>query len=308
MDRLSFVEMFSKLFQYLGKNPLFILIFVILILVYFYLILSPVYTKKHKIIYTVFFLVATISLIVIYGSSFWKFFDYLMDNIFVAIYFPNLPIYMIMVLTTIIIFIVTMFKQNIGSGIKKLNTFVFLLILFFLILSLNVVMTKNINVYSQLAIYSNEYLLVMIQMTMNIFTIWILILAIIRIIKALTKNSDEVTEKEPETTNNVEVNNNQNTSIPTEPIIDSNDKVKGNMTTANVLYTTQQEFTPTIEQPVHPYINNNVESNAVNSINNEQINQNTSQSTNEDFTHEEYNLLQQYLQDMKEQADNKNTK
>lgn len=194
MDRLSLFDMLTKFFNYLGRNPLFILIFAVLILVYFYLVLSPIYTKKHKIIYTLFFSIATIALIVIYGSTFWSFIDYMIDNIFIAIYFPNLPIYVLMLLTTIIIFVVTMFKKEISKNIKKLNTFIFLLIIFLLLLSLNIVMTKNINVYSEIAIYSNEYLLVMIQMTMNIFTIWIIILLIIKLINKLGKKASEKEE------------------------------------------------------------------------------------------------------------------
>lgn len=190
MDRLTIIDMLSKFFKYLGKNPLFILVFIILILVYFYLVLSPIYTKKHKIIYTIFFTIATVALIIVYGSAFWSFIDYLIDNIFVAIYFPNLPIYMIMVIITIIIFISTMFRSNISKGIKRLNTLVFLIIMFLLLLSLNIVIDKNINVYSDIAVYSNEYLLVMIQMTMNIFTIWILVLLILKLINKLRKKAE----------------------------------------------------------------------------------------------------------------------
>ena len=82
MDRLTLIDMFSKFFAYLGKNPLFIAIFVIFVLVYFYLILSPVFTKKHKRIYTLFIIAGIIALIVIYGKAFWGFIDYLMDNLF----------------------------------------------------------------------------------------------------------------------------------------------------------------------------------------------------------------------------------
>ena len=69
MDRLTLLDMFSRFFSYIGKNPIFIVIFVIFILVYFYLILSPVFTKKHKVIYTIFLGIGLIALIIIYGNS-----------------------------------------------------------------------------------------------------------------------------------------------------------------------------------------------------------------------------------------------
>ena len=320
MDRLTLVETFTKLFEYLGKNPLFILIFAIFILVYFYLILSPVYTKKHKIIYTIFFLVAIVSLIIIYGATFWKFLDYLIDNIFVALFFPSLPIYMVMIVTTIIIFIATMFKENISSGLKKLNTFAFLLIMFFLILSLNIVMTKNVNVYSQLAIYSNEYLLVMIQMTMNTFAIWILVLGIIKIIHIATKKTnfeDEPVKESVINNTNENLANISSNSMQTPVATETNNNIVNNNVEEhnNDQYTTLQEFVPIVDTPIHPYINSNsevpnesvVDNSTINNLNKDEISQAPGPSQQEDsnnFTSDEYKILHQYLQDIKNQQDN----
>ena len=297
MQRLTLGDMFSRLFDYLGKNPLFIIIFVIFILVYFYLILSPVFTKKHKIIYTIFFVVGVIGLIIIYGSEFWKFFDYLVDNIFLQIFFPHLTTYMIMVITTIIIFIITMLSEKISSFIKKINTFNFLLIMFFLILSLNIAVTKNVNIYSEQAVYSNEHLLAMIQMTMIIFTFWLIILGIIRIINVLSKENSEQVIMNSEPVNEVPQDNIEETA---------------NESTNNVEYTTKQEFAPIVETPIHPYIEKN---NNISVINDESIvknnplnTNNESNSTNNEFTSNEYKLLQQYLEDIKNENNNENTK
>ena len=195
MDRLTLIDMFSKFFAYLGKNPLFIAIFVIFVLVYFYLILSPVFTNKHKRLYTLFLLAGIIALIIIYGKTFWEFLDYLIDNIFVIIYFPNLPAYVVMVIITIIIFIITMFKEDIAPVVKRINTAVFLLIIFFLILAANIVVSKSLNVYSEISIYSNITLAVMIQFTMIIFALWMVALLVIRLIHIFGKKADKVEEE-----------------------------------------------------------------------------------------------------------------
>lgn len=191
MDRLSILDILSKFFSYIGKNPLFIVIFIIFILVYFYFVLSPIFTKKHKIVYGIFFGIGLIALLIIYGSAFWDFFDYLIDNIFVAIYFPELPIYVLMVIITIIIFIITMSKGNITPVVKYINTGAFLFIIYMLLISSNIVVTKNINIYSSVSAYSNDYLPAIIQMTTNTFAIWMIVLLIIRIIHKVHKKIDE---------------------------------------------------------------------------------------------------------------------
>ena len=206
MDRLSLFDMFSKFFSYIGKNPLFIVVFIVFVLVYFYFVLSPIFTKKHKIVYGIFLLMGLVALLIIYGKAFWEFFDYLIDNIFVAIYFPNLPIYILMVVLTIIIFVITMSSSKTTSTVKGINTGVFLFVLFMLLLSSNIVITKNINVYSQISVYSNDDLPAMIQITMNTFAIWMIVLLIIRIIHVVGDKTEKIEETE-------------NTSLPIKEII-----------------------------------------------------------------------------------------
>lgn len=221
MDRLSLLDIFSKFFSYIGKNPLFIVIFIIFILVYFYFILSPIFTKRHKIIYSIFLGIGLIALLVIYGNAFWDFFDYLIDNIFVAIYFPNLPIYVLMVVLTIIIFIITMSSSKTSPLVKRINTGVSLFIIYMLILTSNVVVTKSINVYSSISVYANDDLPALVQITMNTFAIWMIVLLVIRIINKVSNKIDKVEPKEKE--NNLPI---KEIAIPTNVTLKKQEKVR----------------------------------------------------------------------------------
>lgn len=110
--------------------------------------------------------------------------DYLMNNIFLFLFFPNLAVYTLITIIINIILIRSIVKDN--KLLKRMNIIFFILfnIMFFLIIQ-NII-ENNINIYEQLSIYTNKELLILISLSMKLFLLWLVILCIIKITNHLS--------------------------------------------------------------------------------------------------------------------------
>ena len=125
-------------------------------------------------------------LIYMYQGEILNLLDYLMDNLVRLLLFPNLAIY-ILVLVIVNIFIIKSTFSNKDSNFQKnINIIYFGLfnILFYLIV--NNIITNQINVYEQLDIYTNQELLNLIVLNMKIFVIWLFTILIIKFINHIS--------------------------------------------------------------------------------------------------------------------------
>ncbi len=126
--------------------------------------------------------------------------NYLMDNLFVMIYFPNLVVYLIMIIITNGMMIRTCFSTRPVDKTKKiLNVVAFALIHFLLFLILNVVHTDQVSILDETAIYQNDTLLAMIQLSMGVFAVWMLILFTRYVLEKLStpaQQAEMIAEKE----------------------------------------------------------------------------------------------------------------
>lgn len=125
-------------------------------------------------------------LIYMYQGEILNLLDYLMDNLVRLLLFPNLAIY-ILVLVIVNIFIIKSTFSNKDSNFQKnINIIYFGLfnILFYLIV--NNIITNQINVYEQLDIYTNKELLNLIVLNMKIFVIWLFTILIIKFINHIS--------------------------------------------------------------------------------------------------------------------------
>jgi len=143
--------------------------------------------KIFKIISLILYLGVFGILIYFFHDQILNFLDYLMNNIFIFLFFPNLAIYTLVLIIINIIIIRNLFKKN-NVIIKNINSIFFILfnIIFYLIID-NIIKNK-IDIYEQLSIYTNKNLLYLIQISMYLFIIWLVILLINNISTRLVKN------------------------------------------------------------------------------------------------------------------------
>lgn len=144
-------------------------------------------------------------IVIQYHTKFFGLLDYLVNNIFFNLVFPNLVVYSATIVITSIIMVKTIFNKNMNKILRNINMAVFCILSFIMFLILNVVTEKNIDVYSELSIYTDTDLYTLIELNMGIFSIWIVALIIIKLItrnkKPVEKTELKINKKEVEKEN-----------------------------------------------------------------------------------------------------------
>ena len=178
MDKLSIILEVSK------SSKIFIAILVFIILL---TILALTMNKKNekgtKTIYMLVYAFIIIAILVGYSSSISKMFDYMMNNFFIALYFPNLAIYFAALIVANIIFLVSVFNPKITKIIKNINVIFFATINYLLALILNIIHTEKLDVFTQTSVYSNQQAQALIELSSTIFMVWIAFLIVYKIIR-----------------------------------------------------------------------------------------------------------------------------
>lgn len=122
--------------------------------------------------------------------------DNMIENIFISIYFPNLATYVAILLTTNFIFMSTLIKKNTNKYMLALNTISFIGINTLFLFIADTVVEENIDIYSKLTVYSNSDLLILLELSTGLFTLWLFILSIIWVIKKILAINNETRKEE----------------------------------------------------------------------------------------------------------------
>lgn len=183
MIQVNILESLKTLFNIFKDNKYIVHILLIAIFSIIVLLVANKFKNKKitKILCILVYFGIFGTLLYFYHKEIFKLFDYLMNNIFLFLFFPNLAIYVLVLISINIIIIKSTFSKDDNKLIRNTNIIFFILfnIIFYLIID-NVV-KNNINVYEQLSIYTNNDLLILIELSMNLFLLWLVILLIIKI-------------------------------------------------------------------------------------------------------------------------------
>lgn len=183
MSKLSFWAKLGILFKVSFSSGLFVIILLGLIGLGFLFFMTDKKTlKRNKTIYLVVSCFVILFLLIAYHKSLGNMFDYLMNNLFVAVYFPNLAIYFAAIIIMNIILWISLFSFKSGEIIKKVNVVVYVIMNYLLALILSVIKNDNLDVFSQSSVYGNEKATALIELSSSIFIIWIIFLILYKII------------------------------------------------------------------------------------------------------------------------------
>ena len=183
MMKTSIIDKLNIIFELTKSSNIFIAVIAFLL---FIVVVAITNNKKNesttKKIYLCIYAFIILGILIAYYSSIGKMFDYMMNNFFIAIYFPNLAIYLAAIITVNIIFLVSVFKNNISRFIKNLNIIVFAIMNYLLALILNVVHSNKLDVFTQTSVYGNKEAQALIELSSTIFLIWIFFLVVYKMI------------------------------------------------------------------------------------------------------------------------------
>ena len=108
--------------------------------------------------------------------------NYLTDNLFISILFPNFAIYFLGIIITNILLWISLFHFKTPNGIRKINCIVYIIIHYLFVLILNITDTKKLDVFSESSLYHNEEATALMELSSLIFILWIIFLISYRII------------------------------------------------------------------------------------------------------------------------------
>ncbi|MCI8569496.1 MAG: hypothetical protein HFJ11_05930 [Bacilli bacterium] len=180
MNKISLVDKVSIFFE-VSKTINLILLIVLILLSIIFLNSNKKNAKNIRYIYTAFISFTLIYFFIKYNISLNKMFDYMMNNFFIAIYFPNLAIYAFGLIITNIIFYISLFNYKVSKIIKKINIVVYIFINYLFFLVLKIINMHQLDIYSQNSVYGNRKALALIELSSLIFIIWIVFLTIYKI-------------------------------------------------------------------------------------------------------------------------------
>lgn len=193
MEQLSFSEKLKVLVDVSSSSGICIASIVLLLFMAFlFLTTTKRNAKSSKKFYLTVYVVLIVSLMGIYSSSLKDMFDYMMNNFFIVVYFPNLAIYLAAIIATNIILWVTIFNFKEDKLLKFLNTFIYCIIHYLLILILNIVTKDSLNVFDQSSVYGNHDALALIGLSSTVFIVWVIFLIIYKIIRNKQKSHEKV--------------------------------------------------------------------------------------------------------------------
>lgn len=176
MNNFSLIEKFNILMKLISSSSLFVMFSIIGILFLICLIVFIVLNKKipKLIIISTIVLISAIILIN-YGTILLNIADIIIDQIFIMLYFPTLPVYISILLISNITFIISMFIRKTKKVVKIINSINFILLNFFFILIINLVNKYNLNIYEEINLFTNSTLLVLLELSTGLFVSWILV-------------------------------------------------------------------------------------------------------------------------------------
>ena len=164
MNDISLVEKLKILMNIIVSSPLFLFCSMVSVaLLILYIILIKKNKKINKWIFIIVWCILLLMLIINYNSVVLNLLDDLFDNIIMALYFPSMTVYIIILIISDFFLIYSLFSKKMDIKYRIVNFVSALLINLLLILIVDITKRNNIDIYNQLSIYSNSDLLVLFQ-------------------------------------------------------------------------------------------------------------------------------------------------
>lgn len=193
MTKMSFTDKLGVLLNVINSSKEYILIFFVLLFIgYVILSTNNKKSKKMKNVFLMIYLFIIGTIIYMYHTNLSNMFDYMMNNLFIVIYFPNLAVYLAAIITTNIIMWISIFSNKTPNFIKNINVALYSMITYLLILILNVIKENKLDVFTQSSVYGNATAQALIELSSILFIIWIAFLTIYKIIKTIIVRPKEI--------------------------------------------------------------------------------------------------------------------
>lgn len=184
MSPLSLITKLQTVFDFITSRNLYLMILVVLVfLTIIFITTDGSNRKQSKKTYIILYLAFFAFIGIQYGESIVTVLDYAVNEIFYTYYFPNIVIYLIMLIVTNIILWKTIFSEKNDKKLKILNSCAFSIIVYLFILGISAINNLNLDIFNITELYSSNQVRSILELSMLIFTFWIVLLVIYHLIK-----------------------------------------------------------------------------------------------------------------------------
>ncbi len=184
MSPLSLITKLQTVFDIITSRNLYLMILAIIVfLTIIFITTNGSNRKQSKRTYIIIYLAAFIFVAVQYGSSFMTLVDYAINEVFITYYFPNIVIYLIMLIITNVVLFKTIFSNKADFKLKVINSTAFALIMYLFILAIAQITNLELDVFNITELYSSNEVRSLLELSMFIFVFWMAVLGIYYLIR-----------------------------------------------------------------------------------------------------------------------------
>lgn len=184
MTQTTILDKLKIIFEVSKSSKLFIAVIVFIILLALVaLTTTRKNAKRGKFIYGLAYATVLVAILVLYYDSLGKMFDYMMNNFFIVLYFPNIAVYLAAIIIANIILLVSVFGFKTPKLVKTINVIIYAIIHYLLALVLNVITKNDLDIFSQISIYGNTEAQAIIEFSSAIFMVWMVFLILYKMIR-----------------------------------------------------------------------------------------------------------------------------
>ncbi len=192
MANVPLSERIKTIFDLAVSESFFITLFVIFLLTIIALVVNTkVKSRAPKYMIAIAYSGIAILLLARYGKYMLSLNDSIVDKFFRAMYFPNIVVYLSMLVVTIIFIAMTIMNDKFLTYTKICNFLCFSLIWFLFALTVDTVKREGLSFYEVAQIYANGTIMILMQASMCIFGIWCALLISDVIIRRLSNKMEK---------------------------------------------------------------------------------------------------------------------
>ena len=184
MSPLSLMTKLQTVFDLITSKNLYLMILAaIVILTIIFITTNGSNRKQSKRTYILLYLAGFIFIALEYGSNFMTLVDYAINEVFITYYFPNIVIYLIMLIITNVVLFKTIFSNKADFKLKVINSAAFAIIMYLFILAISQIATLNLDVFNITELYSSNAVRSLLELSMFIFVFWMVVLIVYHLIR-----------------------------------------------------------------------------------------------------------------------------
>lgn len=191
MANISLLGRIKTIISLIASESLFITLFVILILTIVVLVANiKIKSKAPKYAVAIVYTGLAILVLAKYGQYVLSLNDSIVDKFFRAMYFPNIVVYLSMLILTILFLAMVIINNKCLTFTKICSFTAFFLVWFLFVLTVDSVKSAGLSFYEVSQIYANGTIMVLLQASMWIFFVWCMILIIDVVVRKLSDRMD----------------------------------------------------------------------------------------------------------------------